>query len=83
VTSPKGFPGSGVCATTYRCPRSARTERQNGIDHFGFRLSDKTSLDAAIDEVERSGGRIIDRGEDALGRPYAYVTHPDGYMIEL
>ena len=54
-----------------------------GIDHFGFRLTDKTSLDAAIDEVERSGGRLIDRGEHAPGRPYAYVTDPDGYMIEL
>jgi catechol 2,3-dioxygenase-like lactoylglutathione lyase family enzyme len=54
-----------------------------GIDHFGFGLTDKTSLDAAIDEVERSGGRLIDRGEHAPGRPYAYVTDPGGYMIEL
>jgi catechol 2,3-dioxygenase-like lactoylglutathione lyase family enzyme len=54
-----------------------------GIDHFGFRLTDKTSLDAAIDEVERAGGHLIDRGEHAPGHPYAYVTDPDGYMIEL
>ncbi len=54
-----------------------------GIDHFGFRLTDKATLDAAIEEVEWEGGRLIERGEHAPGRPYAYVADPDGYTIEL
>ncbi len=54
-----------------------------GVDHFGFRLRDKGQLDKAIEEVERAGGRLIELGEHAPGRPYAYVLDPDGYKIEL
>ncbi len=54
-----------------------------GIDHFGFRLIDKTRLDEAIEEVERAGGALVERGEHAPGAPYAYVRDPDGYLIEL
>lgn len=54
-----------------------------GVDHFGFRLVDKSQLDHAIAQVERAGGRLLARGEHAPGAPYAYVTDPDGYMIEL
>ena len=54
-----------------------------GIAHFGFRLTDQSRLDAAGDEVQRAGGRLISRGEHAPGVPYAYVSDPDGYVIEL
>jgi catechol 2,3-dioxygenase len=54
-----------------------------GIDHFGFRLSDKAQLDAAIEDVERAGGTLVERGEHAPGARYAYVRDPDGYLIEL
>ncbi len=54
-----------------------------GVDHFGFRLRDRGQLDRAIEEVERAGGRLVERGEHAPGRPYAYVLDPDGYTIEL
>lgn len=54
-----------------------------GIDHFGFRLSDKSHLDAAIDAVRRAGGELVERGEHTPGHPYAYVADPDGYTIEL
>ena len=49
-----------------------------GIDHFGFRLSDKAKLDEAIEEVERAGGALVERGEHPPGAPYAYVRDPDG-----
>lgn len=74
-------PNSSDTITLNEVPDKAGAS--GGIDHFGFRLIDKTSLDAAIDEVERAGGRLVDRGEHAPGHPYAYVTDPDGYMIEL
>jgi catechol 2,3-dioxygenase-like lactoylglutathione lyase family enzyme len=54
-----------------------------GIGHFGFRLRESESLDDAIAEVEASGGRLVRRGEHAPGVPFAYVTDPDGYLIEL
>ena len=53
-----------------------------GIDHLGFRLVDPGDLDAAIREVEAAGGRLVQRGDHG-GAPYAYVTDPDGYRIEL
>ncbi len=53
-----------------------------GISHFGFELM-KKNLDAAISEVEKGGGKLLERGEHAPDVPYAYVTDPDGYVIEL
>ena len=53
------------------------------IDHFGFRLTDKTELDQAIREVVEAGGALIERGEHEPGRAYAYVADPDGHVIEL
>ena len=60
-----------------------RAGTAGGIDHFGFRLVDKGQLDRAIQEVERGGGRLVERGTHPAGTPYAYVRDPDGYTIEL
>jgi len=57
--------------------------KAGGVDHFGFRVLDKGHLDRAIEEVERAGGCLVERGEHAPGKPYAYVLDPDGYKIEL
>jgi catechol 2,3-dioxygenase-like lactoylglutathione lyase family enzyme len=54
-----------------------------GLDHFGFRLRDRGDLDEAIRQVEDAGGRLVERGEHAPGLPYAYVTDPDGYVLEF
>jgi len=53
------------------------------MDHFGFRLLERTQLDAAVEEIVAAGGRLIDRGEHAPGVGYAYVSDPEGYVIEL
>jgi catechol 2,3-dioxygenase-like lactoylglutathione lyase family enzyme len=53
------------------------------VDHFGFRLTEGSDLDAAVTEVEAAGGRLIKRGEHAPGVPFAYISDPDGYVIEL
>jgi catechol 2,3-dioxygenase-like lactoylglutathione lyase family enzyme len=53
------------------------------IDHFGFRLADRRQLDRAIEEVIAAGGALLERGEHQPGSPYAYVTDPDGHVIEL
>jgi len=57
--------------------------KSGGIAHFGFRLANKADLDAAIEEVEKAGGRLISRGEHAPGVGFAYMADPDGYTIEF
>jgi catechol 2,3-dioxygenase-like lactoylglutathione lyase family enzyme len=57
--------------------------QRGGIAHFGFRLVSRGDLDTAIRDVERAGGRVIERGEHRPGHPFAYVSDPDGYVIEL
>lgn len=54
-----------------------------GVAHFGFRRAESQSLDEAIRAVVAAGGKFIERGEHAPGRPYAYVADLDGYTIEL
>ena len=61
----------------------ARAGVPGGITHFGFRLTRASDIDAAVEQVERAGGRILRRGEFAPGFPYAYVADPDGYEIEI
>jgi catechol 2,3-dioxygenase-like lactoylglutathione lyase family enzyme len=56
---------------------------RGGVDHFGFRLKPGVDLDVAIAEVVAAGGRLMERGEHGPGSPYAYVSDPDGYLIEL
>jgi catechol 2,3-dioxygenase-like lactoylglutathione lyase family enzyme len=63
--------------------RSAAAGKPAGINHFGFRLTDPTDIDAAVATAERAGGRIIERGEFAPGLPFVYVADPDGYVIEI
>jgi catechol 2,3-dioxygenase-like lactoylglutathione lyase family enzyme len=57
--------------------------RSGGVRHFGFRLIDPVDIDAAADEVERAGGKILDKGEFCPGEPYLFATDPDGYEIEI
>jgi catechol 2,3-dioxygenase-like lactoylglutathione lyase family enzyme len=77
-------PGSQDSITLNEDPSGLDLAGQSGgIAHFGFRLANKPDLDAAIQEVEKFGGRLISRGEHAPGVTYAYVADPDGYVIEL
>ena len=61
----------------------AKAGESGGIAHFGFKLSERNGLDEAVREIERGGGRLINRGEHAPGVPFAYIADPDGYVIEL
>jgi catechol 2,3-dioxygenase-like lactoylglutathione lyase family enzyme len=63
--------------------RSAQPGKIGGINHFGFRLTDPSDIDAAVASAERAGGRIVERGEFAPGLPFVYVADPDGYVIEI
>ena len=77
-------PTSQDLITLNEDPKEAAVTGVNGgVNHFGFRLADPSSLDAAIAEVEVAGGTLIKRGEHAPGVPFAYIKDPDGYVIEL
>ena len=54
-----------------------------GINHIGFRLVDPADIDVAVRLVEAAGGKIISRGEWEGGEPYAFVSDPDGYEVEI
>lgn len=77
-------PGSRDTITLNADPaHHERAGKSGGIEHFGFRLKDRSQLDAAIREVETAGGRLVERGAHSTDRAFAYVADPDGYLIEL
>jgi hypothetical protein len=69
----------GLCSSCYRQGLAARTPdchdvitfdehapdagESRGIVHFGFRLVSPGDIDAAVDEAEREGGKLLRRGE--------------------
>src|SRR5262249_2591396 len=76
-------PGSKDMVTLHEDSTLARVAgTSGGISHFGFQLV-KTDLDAAVKQIQKAGGRLLERGEHAPGVAYAYVADPDGYVIEL
>jgi catechol 2,3-dioxygenase-like lactoylglutathione lyase family enzyme len=78
-----GTPGRSDSITLNQSAPGDRAGRRGGIEHIGFRLVDKARLDDAVAEVLAAGGTLIERGEHGPGQPFAYVTDPDGYVIEL
>jgi catechol 2,3-dioxygenase-like lactoylglutathione lyase family enzyme len=68
---------------TLNADPSASGPSQGGVAHFGFRLKDRDRLEEAITAVVEAGGRLVERGARPSGHAFAYVTDPDGYVIEL
>jgi catechol 2,3-dioxygenase-like lactoylglutathione lyase family enzyme len=71
------LPGGAIVAL------DGRPEGHRNPPHVGISLADGEDLNAAVGEVERAGGRLVEQGEHAPGIPYAYVADPDGNVIEL
>lgn len=74
-------PGPQDVLAFERNPKKAGTRA--GIDHFGFRLKNAADIDRAVEEVLAAGGKLLRRGEFSPGFPFAYVSDPDGYEIEI
>ena len=66
-----------------RSPGQADDLALHQAEHFGITVSDRDRLNDAVALVQASGGGLVGRGEHAPGVPYAYVSDPDGYVIEL
>ena len=62
---------------------AAKAGSAGGVVHFGFRLVDPADIDAAAQEVERAGGKILSRGDFVPGEPYLFAADPDGYEVEI
>jgi catechol 2,3-dioxygenase-like lactoylglutathione lyase family enzyme len=57
--------------------------KSGGIAHFGFRLMDPASIDAAAAAIVAAGGKIEDKGEFVPGEPYIFARDLDGYLFEV
>jgi predicted enzyme related to lactoylglutathione lyase len=60
-----------------------RPHAERAANHFGLTLAQGEDIDQATEEIVRAGGSVLERGEHAAGVPYAYVSDPDGNVIEL
>jgi catechol 2,3-dioxygenase-like lactoylglutathione lyase family enzyme len=77
-------PGTSDSVSLNWDPADKRPKGQMGtVAHFGFRLKNPEDLDRAIEEAIAAGGRVVERGDRGGGKRFAYVTDPDGYLIEL
>ena len=76
-------PGSNDLIALHQSEPEQLTGASGGILHFGFQLKDRAELESAIGEVVAAGGALKKRGEFTPGMPFAYVSDPDGYEIEL
>ena len=57
-----------------------------GMNHWGLNLACEDDVDAAVALVVAAGGQLIKREEyefAGMREPQAYVSDPDGYVIEL
>jgi len=76
-------PGSEDMITLHRRHEGQETGAMGSIAHFGFQHEDDADLDAAVAEIQAAGGKLLKRGSHGGHQPYAYVTDPDGYVIEI
>jgi catechol 2,3-dioxygenase-like lactoylglutathione lyase family enzyme len=76
-------PGSKDMIALHQSEGNEPTGASGGITHFGFQLENGADLDRAISEVIAAGGALKKRGEFTPGMPFAYVSDPDGYEIEI
>jgi len=76
-------PGSDDMITLHRHHDGEEVGAMGSIQHFGFQHAEGTDFDQAIAEIEAAGGKLLKRGKHGEGDGYAYVTDPDGYLIEI
>jgi len=76
-------PGSEDVITLHQRHDGQKVGQMGSIAHFGFQHEDDADLDAAVAEIQAAGGKLLKRGSHGGHQPHAYVTDPDGYVIEI
>lgn len=74
-----GLPGTDSALGILLDPDAAG----QGPRHIGFHVDHAVGLEPAIKDVERAGGKVLERSEHAPGVPYARIADPDGNVIEI
>jgi predicted enzyme related to lactoylglutathione lyase len=74
-----GFPGTDSAVGLLKDATAAGSGPQN----IGFHLDHALNHDDAVGEIERAGGKVLERGEHAPGVPFARIADPDGNVIEV
>ena len=54
-----------------------------GVDHIGFAVESPAMLDRLVAAVEAHGGQLLWRSQNEMGSESAFVTDPDGYVLQL
>jgi lactoylglutathione lyase len=54
-----------------------------GVDHIGFSVDTPEMLDLLVEAVQEHGGSCLWRTEAEQGSGSAFVTDPDGYVLQL
>jgi len=67
-----------------RLAGKARTPGDSGgIDHIGFAVDSPAMLDLLVRRVQEHGGTLLWRTDNERGGASAFVTDPDGYVLQL
>jgi catechol 2,3-dioxygenase-like lactoylglutathione lyase family enzyme len=74
-----GLPGTDAAIGILHDPERAG----GGPQHIGFHVDHAVNPDDAVRDVERAGGKILERGEHAPGVPFARIADPDGNVLEI
>jgi catechol 2,3-dioxygenase-like lactoylglutathione lyase family enzyme len=61
----------------------AEAGKRGGIQHFGIRVTSPDHFDAVLTQALSAGGRLKEQGDRGDNQPYAFVSDPDGYDIEI
>jgi catechol 2,3-dioxygenase-like lactoylglutathione lyase family enzyme len=63
--------------------REGASGQDLGVSPVAFRLSSTRDPDDAIGEARSAGGNLIRRNQADVESGKAFVTDPDGYLIEI
>ena len=67
-----------------RLAGKARTPGDSGgVDHIGFAVESPAMLDLLVARVHEHGGALLWRTANEQGGTSAFVTDPDGYVLQL
>jgi catechol 2,3-dioxygenase-like lactoylglutathione lyase family enzyme len=67
-----------------RLAGKARTPGDSGgVDHIGFAVESPAMIDLLVQRVQEHGGSLLWLSENEHGGASAFVTDPDGYVLQL